>query len=277
MSRDGAVVGTGAAAQRACKDGGAVYLGGLITHDSRGRERRACPVRAGGRGRRRRSNRPGNSQANVPRGEVTLESRRRAARTDRLTDGVRPGASLPGQSLRSFGQRGHARHFRRGVAVAGGPMTESHDLETTPLTELHEALGAKMVPFAGYLMPVQFPLGILGEHRHTRAKAGLFDVSHMGQLRIDGAGAAERLEALVPGDITGLGEGRTRYTQFTNAEGGILDDLMVTNAGDHLFVVVNAACKQADTAHLRAAFGDAVTTLGDRALLALQGPSAAAV
>src|SRR3546814_11928169 len=87
-------------------------------------------------------------------------------------------------------------------------MTESHDLETTPLTELHEALGAKMVPFAGYLMPVQFPLGILGEHRHTRAKAGLFDVSHMGQLRIDGAGAAERLEALVPGDIPGLGAGQ---------------------------------------------------------------------
>jgi len=156
-------------------------------------------------------------------------------------------------------------------------MTESHDLETTPLTALHQELGGKMVPFAGYLMPVQFPLGILGEHRHTRAKAGLFDVSHMGQLRIDGAGAAERMETVVPGDIAGLAPGRTRYTQFTNAEGGILDDLMVTNAGDHLFVVVNAACKQADTAHLRTVFGDAVTTLGDRALLALQGPSAEAV
>lgn len=156
-------------------------------------------------------------------------------------------------------------------------MTESHDLLTTPLTALHQSLGAKMVPFAGYLMPVQFPLGVLGEHRHTRAKAGLFDVSHMGQLRIDGGEAAARMETLVPGDIAGLAAGRTRYTQFTNAEGGILDDLMVTNAGDHLFVVVNAACKQADTALLRETFGSAVTPLDDRALLALQGPAAEAV
>ncbi len=156
-------------------------------------------------------------------------------------------------------------------------MTDQQDLKTTPLTALHERLGGKMVPFAGYLMPVQFPLGILGEHKHTRAKAGLFDVSHMGQLRIDGADAAARMETLVPGDIAGLGEGRTRYTQFTNADGGILDDLMVTNAGDHLFVVVNAACKEADTAHLRATFGDALTELGDRALIALQGPSAETV
>jgi len=154
-------------------------------------------------------------------------------------------------------------------------MTESQDLKTTPLTALHQRLGAKMVPFAGYLMPVQYPLGVLGEHRHTRAKAGLFDVSHMGQLRIDGADAATRFETLVPGDIAGLGEGRTRYTQFTNADGGILDDLMVTNAGDHLFVVVNAACKEADTALLRATFGDSLTELTDRALLALQGPAAA--
>jgi len=155
-------------------------------------------------------------------------------------------------------------------------MTESPELKTTPLTELHEQLGARMVPFAGYLMPVQFPLGVLGEHRHTRAKAGLFDVSHMGQLRIDRADAAARLETLVPGDILGLGAGRMRYTQFTDEIGGILDDLMVTNAGDHLFVVVNAACKDADTAHLRGTLGDAVTELPDRALLALQGPSAEA-
>jgi aminomethyltransferase len=153
-------------------------------------------------------------------------------------------------------------------------MTESQDLKTTPLTALHELLGAKMVPFAGYLMPVQYPLGILGEHRHTRAKAGLFDVSHMGQVRIAGADAARRLEALVPGDILGLGAGRMRYTQFTDAAGGILDDLMVTNAGDHLFVVVNAGCKEADIAHLRATFGDDVTELADRALIALQGPAA---
>jgi aminomethyltransferase len=154
-------------------------------------------------------------------------------------------------------------------------------LKTTPLAALHESLGAKMVPFAGYAMPVQYPLGVLGEHKHTRAKAGLFDVSHMGQVRIDGAGAAETLETLVPGDIAGLAPGRMRYTQFTNAEGGILDDLMVTNAvdpagGDHLFVVVNAACKDQDTALLRAAFGDALTPLDDRALIALQGPGAEA-
>ncbi|MEQ8814366.1 MAG: glycine cleavage system aminomethyltransferase GcvT [Thalassobaculum sp.] len=156
-------------------------------------------------------------------------------------------------------------------------MTDQQDLKTTPLTALHERLGGKMVPFAGYLMPVQFPLGILGEHKHTRAKAGLFDVSHMGQLRIDGADAAARIETLVPGDIVGLDAGRTRYTQFTNADGGILDDLMVTNAGDHLFVVVNAACKETDTAHLRNTLGDAVTEFGDRALLALQGPAAESV
>ncbi|MEQ8394238.1 glycine cleavage system aminomethyltransferase GcvT [Thalassobaculum sp.] len=156
-------------------------------------------------------------------------------------------------------------------------MTDSPSLKTTPLTALHESLGGKMVPFAGYLMPVQFPLGVLGEHRHTRAKAGLFDVSHMGQLRIDGSDAATRLESLVPGDIVGLGIGRMRYTQFTNADGGILDDLMVTNAGDHLFVVVNAACKEADTALLKDGLGTAVVELPDRALLALQGPAAEGV
>ena len=156
-------------------------------------------------------------------------------------------------------------------------MTDSPNLKTTPLTALHESLGGKMVPFAGYMMPVQFPLGVLSEHRHTRAKAGLFDVSHMGQLRIDGHDAGSRLETLVPGDIVGLGTGRMRYTQFTNADGGILDDLMVTNACDHLFVVVNAACKEADTALLKGSLGKAVVELPDRALLALQGPAAEGV
>ncbi len=149
-------------------------------------------------------------------------------------------------------------------------------LQTTPLDALHRSLGAKMAPFAGYAMPVQYPSGILTEHLHTRAKAGLFDVSHMGQLRVDGDDAAAILETLVPGDILGLAEMRTRYTQFTNDAGGILDDLMVTNAGDHLFVVVNAACKEQDTALLEAALGDRVTPLGDRALLAIQGPGAEA-
>jgi aminomethyltransferase len=155
-------------------------------------------------------------------------------------------------------------------------MTDA-TLKTTPLHALHRELGAKMVPFAGYDMPVQYPMGILGEHKHTRAKAGLFDVSHMGQVRIDRADAAQVMETLVPGDIIGLTAGRMRYTQFTNAAGGILDDLMVTQAGDHLFVVVNAACKDQDIALMRDAFGGSLTVLEDRALLALQGPAAVAV
>ena len=138
-----------------------------------------------------------------------------------------------------------------------------HDaLRVTPLHALHRELGAKMVPFAGYDMPVQYPQGVLGEHNHTRAAAGLFDVSHMGQVRLDGAGAAAALETLVPADIAGLAVGRTRYTQFTDVSGGILDDLMVTNAGDHLFLVVNAACKAQDIAHMRAGLGAAPRTGG---------------
>jgi aminomethyltransferase len=121
-------------------------------------------------------------------------------------------------------------------------------LQSTPLNALHRALGAKMVPFAGYDMPVQYPMGVLAEHNHTRASAGLFDVSHMGQVRLDGAGGAAALETLVPADIVNLPVGKTRYTQFTDGSGGILDDLMViTNAGDHLFLVVNAACKEQDS------------------------------
>ncbi len=135
-----------------------------------------------------------------------------------------------------------------------------------------------MVPFAGYEMPVQFN-GILDEHRHTRAAAGLFDVSHMGQVRLEGAGAAAALESLVPADISDLGVGRQRYALFTNDQGGILDDLMVTNTGDHLFVVVNAARKAHDLAHLRSRIGGRcdIVELADRALLALQGPAAAGV
>jgi aminomethyltransferase len=149
----------------------------------------------------------------------------------------------------------------------------------TPLHALHLSLGGKMVPFAGYDMPVQYPTGIMAEHLHARAEAGLFDVSHMGQVRLDGTGAAAALEALVVGDIVGLRPGRMRYTLFTNDAGGILDDLMVTNAGDHLFLVVNAARKAHDIAHLRRHLdGKAtLTPLPDRALLALQGPAAARV
>ncbi|MFM7633825.1 MAG: glycine cleavage system aminomethyltransferase GcvT, partial [Betaproteobacteria bacterium] len=147
---------------------------------------------------------------------------------------------------------------------------QSTPLNVTPLNALHREFGAKMVPFAGYDMPVQYPAGILAEHNHARSAAGLFDVSHMGQVRLEGAGAAAALEALVPADIVNLGVGRIRYTQFTAEDGGILDDLMVTNRGDHLFLVVNAACKAQDLAHMRARLaGVAVVELADRALLAL--------
>ncbi|MDX2101740.1 MAG: glycine cleavage system aminomethyltransferase GcvT [Alphaproteobacteria bacterium] len=158
------------------------------------------------------------------------------------------------------------------------PIPVDQDLLTTPLDALHRRLGAKMVPFAGYAMPVQYPAGVLQEHQWTRQSAGLFDVSHMGQVRLSGSGAAEALERLVPGDIQALAPGRQRYTLFTNDAGGILDDLMVTHAGDHLYLVVNAACKHQDLAHLQAHLeGVTITAAFDRALLALQGPEAKAV
>lgn len=147
----------------------------------------------------------------------------------------------------------------------------------TPLFDLHVGLGARMVPFAGYSMPVQYPAGILAEHQHTRARASLFDVSHMGQVALRGDGAAAALERLVPGDVAGLAAGRVRYTLFTNDAGGILDDLMVTNGGDRLFLVVNAARKEHDLTYLRSRLDPRVVVeeLADRALLALQGPGAA--
>ena len=152
-------------------------------------------------------------------------------------------------------------------------------LRETALYALHISLGAKMVPFAGYDMPVQYRAGILAEHRHTRSQAGLFDVGHMGQARIYGEGGASAIEALVPGDILGLAQDRTRYTQLTNEAGGILDDLMITRRADHLFLVVNAACKDADFAHIGAALPKncRLEILDDRALIALQGPAAVAV
>jgi len=157
--------------------------------------------------------------------------------------------------------------------------TSPESLLRTPLHALHLELGGKMVPFAGYDMPVQYPMGILKEHQHTRSAAGLFDVSHMGQVRLHGSDAAKALEALVPGDIEGLQSGRMRYTLFTNETAGILDDLMVTRCEDHLFLVVNAACKQQDIRHLEAHLAGScrLEVLEDRALLALQGPEAASV
>ena len=160
-------------------------------------------------------------------------------------------------------------------------MTEpaSTALARTPLYALHRELGARMVPFAGYEMPVQYPNGILKEHLHARTAAGLFDVSHMGQVRLAGAAAAAALESLVPVDVVDLGVGRQRYALFTNDDGGIRDDLMIANFGDHLLLVVNAACKAQDFAHLHAGLDGRceVTELTDRALLALQGPQAGAV
>src|SRR5579871_961872 len=157
-------------------------------------------------------------------------------------------------------------------------------LKRTPLYDLHVSLGAKMVPFAGYDMPVQYAPGVLKEHLNTRQKAGLFDVSHMGQIALRAKSgkvqdAALALERLVPQDVLAVPKGRQRYAQFTNPAGGILDDFMVANFGDHLFVVVNAACKEDDEAHLRAALGGVceIEVLGTRALLALQGPKAEAV
>jgi len=149
----------------------------------------------------------------------------------------------------------------------------------SPLAALHAELGAKMVPFAGYDMPVQYATGIVAEHLHARSRAALFDVSHMGQIALRGADAASALETLVPGDIRDLAPGGLRYSLLTDETGGILDDLMVTNEDDHLFLVVNAARKHDDLAHLAQALGAqcAVEPMFSRALLALQGPEAAAV
>ena len=155
------------------------------------------------------------------------------------------------------------------------------ELERTDLHALHVGLGAKMVPFAGYDMPVQYPMGVMQEHLHCRAQAGLFDVGHMGQLILraksgNNAEAARALETLVPVALLELKEGRQRYAMFTNDDGGILDDLMVANRGDHLFLVVNAARKAADLAHLRAHLSNRceIEEITDRGLLALQGPRA---
>lgn len=154
-------------------------------------------------------------------------------------------------------------------------------LQTTPLNALHLELGARMVPFAGYSMPVQYPAGLIAEHRHTRSSAGLFDVSHMGQLRLVGPDAAAALESLMPVDVIGLPVGRQRYGLLLDDEGGILDDLMFFNQGlidgeSTLFVIVNGACKAADIAHMQARIGSRcqLVPMPGHGLLALQGPLA---
>ncbi|TAG16306.1 MAG: glycine cleavage system aminomethyltransferase GcvT [Rhodobacterales bacterium] len=158
---------------------------------------------------------------------------------------------------------------------------EGETLLRLGLHDLHVELGGKMVPFAGYEMPVQYPAGVMKEHLHTRFAAGLFDVSHMGQVILRPKAGMEALklafEALMPVDVLGLAEGRQRYGLLTNDRGGILDDLMFTNRGDHLYVVVNAACKAEDVAHMTAMMPEvSVEPVTDRALLALQGPGAEA-
>lgn len=146
----------------------------------------------------------------------------------------------------------------------------------TPLHALHLELGARMVPFAGYSMPVQYPAGLMVEHHHTRTAAGLFDVSHMGQLRLVGPDAAAAFESLMPVDVIDLGVGKQRYGLLLSDEGTILDDLMFVRRGDDLFVIVNGACKAANIAHIQARIGARCTVqpLPDQALLALQGPQA---
>ncbi len=157
------------------------------------------------------------------------------------------------------------------------------DLKRTVFYDTHVEFGAKMVTFAGYEMPVQYPMGVMKEHIHTRENAGLFDVSHMGQVILRARSgvpedAARGLETLVPVSVLGLAEGRQRYGIFTNDAGGILDDLMIANRGDHLFLVVNAACKDADIAHIKQHLSDTcdIEVIEGRALIALQGPLAEA-
>jgi glycine cleavage system T protein (aminomethyltransferase) len=192
------------------------------------------------------------------------------------------GASHRAPEVCGNGVPGECFTHQTGHVTEAGTIRGMTEILTTALHGLHLELGGKMVPFAGYDMPVQFAAGIMAEHTHTRTKAGLFDVSHMGQVILGGAPFARiavAFEALVPMDVIGLGEGRQRYGLFTSDTGGILDDLMFANRGDHLFVVVNAACKQADIARMRAALAPeiSVTHVADRALLALQGPRAEAV
>lgn len=173
--------------------------------------------------------------------------------------------------------RGQALEFDLPPCSLGVPMSATpENLLAVPLNDLHIALGARMVPFAGYSMPVQYPEGLMAEHKHTRTAAGLFDVSHMGQLRLVGADAAAAFESLVPVDVIDLGLGKQRYGLLLNEDGGIIDDLMFVNRGTDIFVIVNGACKVGDIAHIQVKIGQRcqVIPMPERALLALQGPQA---
>lgn len=163
--------------------------------------------------------------------------------------------------------------------MSGTQAASDHALKATPLDGLHRELGAEMVPFAEYDMPLRYPAGIIAEHQHCRSHAGLFDVSHMGQVVLSGDGVVDALERLVPGDIASLKTGRLRYTVLTNSAGGIIDDLMVTRRESDLFLVLNASRVEVDLAHIKAYLPDGVRLdfQSDRALIALQGPEAVAV
>ncbi len=168
------------------------------------------------------------------------------------------------------------RHLPRPQSLPVPSTSEPSTLLQTLLNALHLELGARMVPFAGYSMPVQYAAGLMAEHHHTRNAAGLFDVSHMGQLTLSGQEAAAAFESLMPVDVIGLGLNKQRYGLLLNDEGGIIDDLMFVNRGHDLFVIVNGACKHEDLAHIQTRIGArcTVTPRFDRALLALQGPQA---
>lgn len=173
--------------------------------------------------------------------------------------------------------RGQAMEFDLPPCSTGVLMPATPEvLLQVPLNDLHIALGARMVPFAGYSMPVQYPQGLMAEHKHTRTAAGLFDVSHMGQLRLIGPDAAAAFESLIPVDVVDLAVGKQRYGLLLNESGGIIDDLMFVNRGADIFVIVNGACKAGDFAHIQASIGGRcqVSPMPERALLALQGPQA---
>jgi aminomethyltransferase len=186
------------------------------------------------------------------------------------------GLTFPANLSGKADSEGKPRHVLWFFIALGVPVTAATDLLTTPLNALHIELGARMVPFAGYSMPVQYPAGLVAEHHHTRSAAGLFDVSHMGQLRLSGHDAAAALESLMPVDVIGLGVHKQRYGLLLNEEGGIIDDLMFVNRTQDIFVIVNGACKHGDLAHMQQRIGSRCTIEPqfDRALLALQGPQA---
>ncbi|NOQ16841.1 MAG: glycine cleavage system aminomethyltransferase GcvT [Methyloprofundus sp.] len=148
------------------------------------------------------------------------------------------------------------------------------ELKQTPLYNYHIALKAKMVPFAGYQMPVQYPLGIIKEHLHCRAQVGFFDISHMGQFLLSGADSISQLDKLVPTDLLNLAVGQQRYTVLTNAQGGIIDDIIITRLAESALIIVNAACKEQDFAYLQTHFGSQIQVLAENTLFALQGPAA---